>query len=268
MRHREVKAQLYGYIRSELDDATSRQIQEHLARCNRCFTEYQILKEGFRMVPSRRERPSEKRPEGFWHNFPLDVEQRLQVSRKRKSSGHRFWDEAEWFFLFRRPYAIALSTSAALVVLAAALWFGRVSPTSTEPPSLTSVPTEALSVDAQVGDYLRRSKILLVGITNLSSLEGGAVDLSVEREAARGLVRQARYLDRQSLDERSRQLIKALERILIELANMKQQADLPDVEIIRSGIHQENMLFKIRMAELAYENPPSQPGKLKNVTHQ
>jgi hypothetical protein len=268
MRHREVKELLYEYIRGELDVAKSRHIQGHLARCNRCYAEYQILREGIRAVPSRREKPSERRPEAFWHNFPLGIEERLQVSRKRKSIRRRFWDEAEWFFLFRRPYAIALSTSAALVTLAAVLWFGRIAPVATEPPTLTSAPTEAQRVDAEVGDYLRRSKILLVGITNFSGAEGQPVDLSVEREAARGLVRQARYLDQQSLDERSRQLIKALERILIELANMKQQADLPDVEIVRSGIHQENMLFRIRMAELAYEKPSSQSYTTKNIVDQ
>ena len=107
-----------------------------------------------------------------------------------------------------------------------------------------------------------------MGITNISAVQGQTVDLSVERQAARGLIRQARYLDQQSLDERSRELIKALERILLELANMKQEADLPDVEIVRSGIHQENMLFKIRMAELAYETPPSRNTKTTNFTNQ
>jgi hypothetical protein len=268
MRHRDVKELLYEYIRGELDAGRSKQIQEHLARCNRCFAEYQILKEGVRIVPRRQMRPSEKRAEGFWHNFPLDVEERLQVARRRMGIRRRFWDEAEWFFLFQRPYAIALSTSVALVVLAAILWFGRISPIVTEPPTLTSPPTEAQRVDAAVGDYLRRSKILLVGITNMTGPEGQPVDLSVEREAARGLLRQARYLDRQSLDERSRQLIMALERILIELANMKQQADLPDVEIVRSGIHQENMLFRIRMAELAYEKPSPEASRIKNIVNQ
>jgi hypothetical protein len=71
----------------------------------------------------------------------------------------------------------------------------------------------------------------------------------VEKEAARQLVQQARYLDSKSLDDRSRALVGALERILIELANMEEQADLPDVEIVRSGIRHDNMLFKIRMAE-------------------
>jgi hypothetical protein len=68
------------------------------------------------------------------------------------------------------------------------------------------------------------------------------------------LVREARYLKQQPLDVRSRQLMNDLERILIELANTEEQNDLPNVEIIRGGIHQENLLFKIRMAEAMYDS--------------
>ena len=143
MRHREVRALLYEYIRGELDPARSRRIQEHLARCNRCFAEYQVLKEGIRAVPSRREKASGQRSELFWRDFSLSVEQRLQVKHRRIGLRRRLWDEAEWFFLFRKPYAIALATSVALVVFAAVLWFGKVSPVSTEPPRLTATENDS-----------------------------------------------------------------------------------------------------------------------------
>ena len=48
-------------------------------------------------------------------------------------------------------------------------------------------------------------------------------------------------------------LIGDLEKILIELANIKEESGLPNVEIVRGGIHQENLLFKIRMAEAMYD---------------
>ena len=45
-----------------------------------------------------------------------------------------------------------------------------------------------------------------------------------------------------------------LEKILIELANIEEHRDLPNVEIVRGGIRQENLLFKIRMAEAMYDS--------------
>jgi len=79
------------------------------------------------------------------------------------------------------------------------------------------------------------------------------VDLSSERKVSRDLIEEARYLQSQPLDRRSERLIGDMEKILIELANMKEQNELPNVEMIRGGIHQENLLFKIRMAESLYD---------------
>ncbi len=110
-------------------------------------------------------------------------------------------------------------------------------------------PALRTPVQEAVGDYLTSSRMLLVGISNLSPEEGQPIDLGVERTAARSLVLQARLLSVEPLDERSRLLVEELERILIELANLEESADLPDVEMIRTGVRQQNLLFKIRMAE-------------------
>jgi hypothetical protein len=104
-----------------------------------------------------------------------------------------------------------------------------------------------------VHDYLQQSKVLLIGIANLQPREGEQIELAVERTAARDLVRRARLLYSQPIDDRSQELVQELERILIELANMELSADLPNVELIRGGIRKQNLLFKIRMAETRLE---------------
>jgi len=90
---------------------------------------------------------------------------------------------------------------------------------------------------------------LLVGIENMKTGEGGAVDLSAERRASRDLVQEARYFRQLRLDPRSERLMGDLEKIFIELSNSHDSRSRPDVELLRSGIQQENLLFKIRMAE-------------------
>ena len=45
-----------------------------------------------------------------------------------------------------------------------------------------------------------------------------------------------------------------MERILIELSNVEGHNDPSDMSIIRSGIHHENLLFKVRMAEARYDS--------------
>jgi hypothetical protein len=99
--------------------------------------------------------------------------------------------------------------------------------------------------------YVRKTKMILVGITNMKA-DGEDVDISSEQERSKALLQQARYLKSQPIDDRSAKLIDELQMILTELANMKDQGNAPNVEILRSGVHHENLLFKIRMEEQKY----------------
>ncbi|MBP1678980.1 MAG: hypothetical protein H6Q29_891, partial [Bacteroidetes bacterium] len=40
-----------------------------------------------------------------------------------------------------------------------------------------------------------------------------------------------------------------LEKIMIEVANSREQTPAADLDLIRQGIRQQNLLFKVRMAE-------------------
>jgi len=97
--------------------------------------------------------------------------------------------------------------------------------------------------------YLRKSRMLLVGVTNMPVDEGQPVDLSVEQQTSRALADEARILKQETLDDRSLQLISELEKIQIELANMKSDNQVPTIALVRGGIEQENLLFKIRIQE-------------------
>src|SRR6185369_5044246 len=100
--------------------------------------------------------------------------------------------------------------------------------------------------------YITQSKTLLVGISNMKPVSETSYDLSVEQVKSKQLIQEARYLKEQPIDARAQRLIGDLERILIELANMKEEGNAPNVEILRGGLHQENLLFKIRMEEKTF----------------
>src|SRR5258708_35821753 len=102
--------------------------------------------------------------------------------------------------------------------------------------------------------YFRRSKILLIGLANIHQDQQGEVDLTADRRTSRSLVQEARYLEDQPLDHRSARLIGDLQKILIELANTKGRNGMPEVQILQGGIHRENLLFKIRMAETMFDS--------------
>jgi hypothetical protein len=101
-----------------------------------------------------------------------------------------------------------------------------------------------------MNEYLKKSRVLLVGLSNHRGEGNDREDLSIERGRSRQLVHEARFLKRQPLDVRSAKLVDDLERIQIELANLDENRAASDVEPIIAGIRQENLLFKIRMTEM------------------
>ncbi len=117
--------------------------------------------------------------------------------------------------------------------------------------SITSSEYALVQDDAaeRMSEYLRKSRTLFVGIVNMKTDPSSPLDLSAEQQLSRSLVHEARYLKQRMLGSRSAKLVNDMEKILIELANLESANDLPNVELIRGGIAQENLLFKIRMAE-------------------
>jgi hypothetical protein len=249
MKHGEARTLMYEYVQGELQIAQAHSLEEHVARCNKCYGELQLVKESIRIISVRPEKPSDERSPEFWARFVETVEQRTESEKTRPAELNPIWDEIWSMITFRRSLVLGAVGVAAVAVIALFVWTSVPGIHVDEQPVMVVGGVKADSVRLELANYFRTSKILLVGISNISLERGEHIDLSAEKQAARKLVQQARYLDNRVADERSHQLIKALERILLELANMEQKADLPDVEIVRSGIHQENMLFKIRMAE-------------------
>lgn len=249
MDHRGVRTVLYEYVRGELVEGEEARVREHLARCPRCSREHNILKRELELVPLAGRKPSDERSEEFWRSFAANVERRIKEQRRTRPAFGGFLDQLSLLWLSRRSQ-FAAAGGVALVLLAALLWITQ-SESIRSPENEATLSDENAVVPAhqEMNDYFRKSKILLVGISNMSTPSGQPVDLSSERRIARGLIQKARLLEAQASDERATELINQLERILIELANMEEQVDLKDVELLRSGIRQENLLFKVRMAE-------------------
>jgi len=144
---------------------------------------------------------------------------------------------------------VALVGAVSAIILSVGLWITSWAPSAEGPRGDAVVPVMGVSSRQAVEEYFTASRMLLIGIANMSPEEGKPIDLSLERTTARSLVRQARLLADEPIDERSQELLGELERILIELANLEESADVPGIELIRTGVRQQNLLFKIRMAE-------------------
>jgi hypothetical protein len=247
-----VRNLLFDYVTGEIPREETAQLEEHLAHCPACAEDLRKLREAVDILPRRATPPSEERDEQFWMTFPTLVEERINArSSSRTSLVADAADRITSFIHFNRAYL--LSGSGALAAIAIAVLLLWPAPEAGPPPAETLAPS-AVRLEPQevkLHDYLKKSRVLLVGVSNIRTDGESPIDLSVERRQSRELIHESRDLKRHVLDARSAKLVGDLEKILIELANSDEKNDVPDVEIIRSGIRHNNLLFKIRMTESA-----------------
>lgn len=250
--HRKTRRLLYEYIAGDLSHEEVARIESHTAACASCKKELEDLRSILGTLPSS-PAPSNRQTEEYWQGFVDTVERRTVARNAREFKS--LWQSIESLLVLRPRHAAVLGGSFALTAAAVFAWHIFSAPPAQQPFIVEEAGTTSEEFTPErVSQYFRKSKVLLVGLTNSKMPEDHAVDFSVERRASRELVREARYLRQQPLDRRSSHLIDNLEKILIELANLEETNDLPDVEIIRGGIQRENLLFKIRMAEARYDS--------------
>jgi hypothetical protein len=259
MRHSAVQQLFYDFLHNELDDTDRRTVEQHLATCKRCSDELDELQKALAILPRPASQPDSDMGEEFWRSLSTRIERQLRLQRvPRRRTGAALLDRVRWLVTLRPAYAYTFG--GALATLVVAILFFRSQPDPPvriadreDVPVQTQILPTATESQQRISDYFHKSKVLLVGIANLKTDDEQQIDLSTEKSLSRNLVQEARLLQQQPLDGRSARLMRDLEKIMIELANLEEANDLPNVELIRSGIHQENLLFKIRMAAASYD---------------
>ncbi len=253
--HREIQFLLYELDEGTLSETERQIVLSHLQTCVDCSAELDAIRSVLSALPRPTTPPSEDQSAEFWQGFPRVVENRIrEESAPQRELGAPVTGLLDRLIV--RSWRLVTASAMALALGLIAFFFAQQGP-KTEKKEVTGLPeVVTLSPPAQTGEqvsrYLERSTRLLVGLTNRRVGTEEKVDLSAERQLSRQLVREARNLQNQPLDAQSSQLVQNLERILITVANENDLSARSDFEMIRRGIRQENLLFKVRMAEQFY----------------
>ncbi len=260
MKHSDIQNQLYDYAMSALNDDARRNVEQHLSSCKQCSEALKELQQAIALLPHPSTQPSDEKDEAFWNRLALNVEKEVRRNNQPKVNNvGKIVESIRSFFTLRPSYAYMIGGSLATVLLAAVLF--RWQPTESEQIAdiqpvqndSTIMLTNYQKNQERVSRYFQKSRTLLVGLANMKTDDAANFDLSAEKTKARTLISEARFVKMQPINNRTERLVNDLERILIELANLEEANDIPNVEMIRSGIHQENLLFKIRMAEASFD---------------
>ena len=249
MVHRTARRHLYEYMEHSLEAQLHRAVEIHLQRCPRCTAELKDLEETAGMIQRS---PGDTLPDEYWDSL---IEGAVNRIREREyHSGATLNSPPRRIHsvgLFRRP-ALSLALGATVCVVAAFFIMRAArTPEQYHLATVQNVHDDTNSgIEARTDRYLRRSQALLVGLVNMKASDNQTVDLTVEKEVSRSLIREARFLKNAQLDPASARIVYDIEPILVELANAQPAEGQPAVHLIRDGIFERNLLFKVRMAGL------------------
>jgi hypothetical protein len=248
--HEEIRLLLYDFAAGELLPDRRGVVESHVAGCADCRADLEGIRALLAALPDGTASPADERPASYWARFPENVEKQIRnLEAVRTAIPARRNVSARSLF----PYRPAFAAAGTLGLLVAAFFAAsRLALPPATAPVGDAVVSASVPPDSAVGDYFRRSKALLVGLTNLDVSEGNSIDLDAERRKSGELLDEARRLRRRPLDPRSARVIDDMERIFLKAKNIDRGHPADDVSMLREGIERNNLLFRVRMSEAAY----------------
>jgi hypothetical protein len=204
----------------DVDDAS----RQHLQQCEECRAELERLSG---LLDSVRDYPVPERDELYGSDVWARLVPSLPVEKPR----------ASWFRWWMLTPALA---TLVLVAFFAGMFTGQ------RQTGISEKARERILLMA-LSDHLDRSQILL---TELLHADPETAALSGERDRARELLGENRLLRQSALhmgDARDADLLDALERVLLDVANGGFASSSNGLQMIQQRIDNEALLFKVRI---------------------
>lgn len=251
---------LYGM----LGPAAKADFERHIGACPECGTEYAALGETLRVM-DKRERP-DPGPE-FWGGYWDRLSRRMLWEETEEGRGPSLASRIGRVFARLPRWAYQTAGAAALLLVGILIGSRLIGPSGTAPtgaPGTTAAVSAAAPAGAvaQAGDFIERSKVLLLGLVNFDPAveDAYAFDLGGKKAASRLLAAEAPAI-REGLSEpgqrRLRELVTDLEVVMMQIANLEAGQDVDGVELIKQGVDRRGLFLKIDLDRLARDARPA-----------
>jgi hypothetical protein len=225
----------------ELAEDKRRRFEEHLKDCPSCAAEFEKMKSTLRIMAQRvRREPGQE----FWGGYWTRLASKLQEEEQRRRRTSPLVLLPKWTY----------QAAAAVVLIVLGIFLGRVFFTSPGPKTQLVAGKEAENM-LRAENYFERSKVVLLAMVNFDpkAKDPYGLNFPEQKRVSRELVREAGYLKTQFSEpsqKRMRELVTDLEVILLQIANLEQQQGLAAVELVKQGVDERGILFKINLSEI------------------
>ncbi len=235
-------------IYGELDAKTREKMERHFAVCSGCARLYEGMAAAVRKMEVR---PAPDRAPEFWEGYWDRLESRMALETD-----------------VSRPFALpmwAFGTAGAILLIAVGIFIGRTffRPPAELPALVRTTPSEAVTAPMASGApplavrasrYLKRSRMLLLAVVNANPQDEDPfrLNLPLQKRTSEELLREAVVLKAglRSSDRRLERLVSDLELILLQIANLSTDSDVSDIEVIKAGVEDRDIFFKINLSEV------------------
>lgn len=244
---------IFDYFDKTISDSELQEFEGHLHECWNCSanlkTHKAVLSEASNLDKC-------KAPDTLWAQIETQLEQKKSPFLSRLLAGMESWkDSLETTLKISAP---VFQVAAVATILILGVFVGRHFFPTTQQVNLGQATAEpqgkAELVAARTNNFVEKSKILFLGIVNADATEIQDSDWNTEKRMAHNLVREAAVLKddwSQMKAERIKLLIDELELILLEIANLEEEHDVENIELIKSGIDRKGLMLKIHLHDLS-----------------
>ena len=241
---KEIRRSFIEALYGELDQETKQSFHAHLESCIKCRKAFRKMKRAMGVMSQRvRVEPEPQ----FWEGYYERLEKRMQ-EKVPQPVVTKTWKN--WMY-----HAAAVLLLVGIGVVLGRLWVPKESTIVQNP----SVPQEAPIVQAKLEqrtqNFLGRSEVLLLGLVNYDpeTEAQSNLDLRQQKMASQTLIQEATYLKKElksSEDRRLEKLVTDLELILLQIANLEEQQDQPEIELVKDGVDRKGLLLKINLEQM------------------
>jgi hypothetical protein len=240
---KQIRRSFIDALYNELNPEEQKSFDAHLESCIKCRRAFRKMRSAMRVMNQRvRTEPDQQFWDGYWDRLEGRMQQQQHIVPRASQQWQR------WIY---RAAAVLLLIGAG--VLLGRFWVPSPAVITDKRPAET--PVIQANLDQRTQQFLGRSEIILLGLVNYDpeTDETTGFDMTKKKAVSRNLIHEASYLKRQLADgddRRLEKLVTDLELILLQIANLEEKEDVPEIELVKSGVDRKGLLLKINLEQM------------------
>lgn len=253
--HRQFQSLMIDAYYNELNEKETKWFAEHLETCSNCKLEYSNLVKT--LFLAMQNRPSaitgNNNLDDFWSKLETKLDSQTDLPGNIVRLPTWSYQVAAAVILIVTGFLVGkiFYDSSSVIEKPVAAVDGNQNTASPE----NKIPVQTVSLDERTQKYFDKSKVMMMAIANFDVKTDDPFVLNVgyQKRISREMITEAADLkkDLEKSDKKQlKKLVSDLEMILLQIANLESEKDLPGIELIKSSVDRRALLMKINIQEM------------------